>query len=610
MFKKQVKIQNSHSVANKDKKKLKEQLVALRYDVKAAEIFLDDKNYDNNELMMDKIQASKAVIYQRNKVPLMFTPDSKLGYYFPTIYLLFQLQEIGLMKCYLKAGVEQYIFNGADLMWPGIKAFDQESFKVNQLVVVYAKNQQQIGVENMEYFPIAVGKILANQIPDNLKGKAIQVEHYLYDELWEMGPKKIPDEIKIDKAAGLPDGSQEEETKQEEAKQSDTIQNSESNLQEESKGDVTEDNQTKQDQEENKGETPIQGDEEEGLLGSIPTEEMEPRIIEAFFRSIVEGIQDADIPMEPSDLTKDHMNLFSDINYKLDFKQTSWKRIGKFLEVMHKRGIIDYSEPKGVNHKIITKIHRLNEELKSYVPRFSLRKSKKPTVQNQNQDSQMNQQRVEINEVYQFSKHFNAVVMNVKEMDQTQKYFTLKDARDLISQYIKENDLEANAKKGCIKLDPILAQIIQNKRSIDSDSQIKKDEIFKCIQDHLIECYSVTLCDNNEITIRDRVKYHKGKIPQVKVHARRVHNKKQTLITGLELYQIDYEELCTYLQNKLACSVTHQDLEQTSKNPNQGVYIQGNHLDLVSSEILPKRYGVPAKYITKINDLGQKKGKK
>ncbi len=45
---------------------------------------------------------------------------------------------------------------------------------------------------------------------------------------------------------------------------------------------------------------------------------------------------------------------------------------------MHKKGIIDYSEPKGINHKMITRIHRDNEEFKSYVPKFSLRKSKKP----------------------------------------------------------------------------------------------------------------------------------------------------------------------------------------------------------------------------------------
>jgi predicted ribosome-associated RNA-binding protein Tma20 len=34
-------------------------------------------------------------------------------------------------------------------------------------------------------------------VPEELKGKAVEVEHYLYDELWNMGPKKIPEEIKI-----------------------------------------------------------------------------------------------------------------------------------------------------------------------------------------------------------------------------------------------------------------------------------------------------------------------------------------------------------------------------------------------------------------------------
>jgi hypothetical protein len=40
-------------------------------------------------------------------------------------------------------------------------------------------------------------------VPEGLKGKAVQVEHYLYDELWNMGPKKIPDEIVLNKDSTL-----------------------------------------------------------------------------------------------------------------------------------------------------------------------------------------------------------------------------------------------------------------------------------------------------------------------------------------------------------------------------------------------------------------------
>jgi ribosomal protein L31E len=56
--------------------------------------------------------------------------------------------------------------------------------------------------------PIAVGRILTSRV--EMKGKAVQVEHYLYDELWNMGPKKIPEGIKVTKQEGQPEGAQEE----------------------------------------------------------------------------------------------------------------------------------------------------------------------------------------------------------------------------------------------------------------------------------------------------------------------------------------------------------------------------------------------------------------
>jgi hypothetical protein len=62
---------------------------------------------------------------------------------------------------------------------------------------------------------------------------------------------------------------------------------------------------------------------------------------------------------------------------KLDFRLSSFKRIGKLLEIMHKKGVIEYSEVKGVGHKLITQVFRDNKEFKQYIPKFSLRKTKK-----------------------------------------------------------------------------------------------------------------------------------------------------------------------------------------------------------------------------------------
>ena len=200
MFKKPFKIANSHSLAGKDRKKLREQLAKQGFAADAVEALLDDKQNGGEELLVDKLQGSKAQVLTRGKTPVMFTVDSKQGgtVYLPTVYLLFQYGEkLSALRVYLKEGVEQYIFNGADLMWPGIKSLNTEDFKQYDVAVIYAKNQSSESTEQAQYAPVAVGKILTGKVPEELKGKAVQVEHYLYDELWNAGPRKIPDEIKL-----------------------------------------------------------------------------------------------------------------------------------------------------------------------------------------------------------------------------------------------------------------------------------------------------------------------------------------------------------------------------------------------------------------------------
>ena len=89
---------------------------------------------------------------------------------------------------------------------------------------------------------------------------------------------------------------------------------------------------------------------------------MDARLVEAFYRCLVESVKDTDMPLEPSDFQKNHLNLYAGLEYKLDLRLSSFKRVGKLLEIMHKKGVVDYSEPKGKTYKIITKIYRENEE--------------------------------------------------------------------------------------------------------------------------------------------------------------------------------------------------------------------------------------------------------
>ena len=62
--------------------------------------------------------------------------------------------------------------------------------------------------------------------------------------------------------------------------------------------------------------------------------------------------------------------------------------------------------------------------------------------------------KVQIDEMYEPTKHLNCVLGAIKD-HQLQHYYSQKDLRDLLTLYIKQNELDL--RKGLIKVDPILA---------------------------------------------------------------------------------------------------------------------------------------------------------
>ena len=96
---------------------------------------------------------------------------------------------------------------------------------------------------------------------------------------------------------------------------------------------------------------------------------------------------------------------------------------------------------------------------------------------------------------------------------------------------------------------------------------------------------------------KDRSRFVKGPVPHVELKACKVNNKKMTFITGLELWQIDLDEFCSYTQHKCACSVSKADLEVNVKNPKYAIQVQGAQIKAME-EILGGRYKVPKKYMS------------
>lgn len=85
---------------------------------------------------------------------------------------------------------------------------------------------------------------------------------------------------------------------------------------------------------------------------------MDARILEAFYRSLLESVEDTDLPLEPSDYMKSHLAEYSCDEFRLNLRQSSYKKIGKLLEQADKEGVIDYAVPKMKDHKLFLKVHR------------------------------------------------------------------------------------------------------------------------------------------------------------------------------------------------------------------------------------------------------------
>jgi len=210
MFKKKVKVSQSHAISNKDRKGLKEQMVVKQqFDAKGVDKLLD------GEIQCCKLQGLKAVLYQKDKAPLFFAMNSKPGTeVLPTgiklclslVYALLECPNLVPNKVFINLGVDDFVFKGADLMFPGIKSIEPPEFKQNQVAVIFSKNAR---ISSQEWIPIAVGRFLVNEVQE--KGRAIQSEHYMFDELWNMGSMQIPDQIQLP-----PSHTSEEKKKQEE----------------------------------------------------------------------------------------------------------------------------------------------------------------------------------------------------------------------------------------------------------------------------------------------------------------------------------------------------------------------------------------------------------
>jgi len=80
--------------------------------------------------------------------------------------------------------------------------------------------------------------------------------------------------------------------------------------------------------------------------------------MEAFLTALKISVDDKDLPLDGGDFYSNHLLACKKEGIFIDLKNTSYKKMGKFLQAMTKLGVIDFKESKKGGAPQITKINR------------------------------------------------------------------------------------------------------------------------------------------------------------------------------------------------------------------------------------------------------------
>jgi translation initiation factor 2D len=125
------------------------------------------------------------IIYNGNDYPL-FVDGTGKNDYFPSLYVAIAYETL-IKVVDINEGVESYIYNGANLMWPGVRDITSlGNFLKDQVV----------GIRTAKGDIVAIGALGCSlkELQSNAdnSGVAVYILHYLNDKLWETGPKTKP----------------------------------------------------------------------------------------------------------------------------------------------------------------------------------------------------------------------------------------------------------------------------------------------------------------------------------------------------------------------------------------------------------------------------------
>jgi len=563
MFKKAFKTSSNNNISGKDKKKLIAEL-SKYYDAECLSSLLGK----NTEVItLNKVQGSKMQLYIAGDTPILFDVSGK-GDIYPTLYTILLYPNL-VPFLEVNTGVESFIFGGANLMWPGVKN------RAN-LGKFYKDDVRYIKASNG--IPIAVGTMACTSeelAASGPTGTAMFVLHFLEDKLWLSGPKLLLEPAINEKA-------QNEEEKIPET-------NNEKNGEEEAE--IEEPNQEKDnvESEEEKEENSAPADEEQ----KVSAEVMDEHLMEAFLTALKINLDEKDLPMDGGEFYTNNLLPCKRDGVYIDIKNTSYKKLGKFLQAMSKLGIIDFKEVKKGATPQITRVNKKHAKLVNFEPVVSEPAKKEEKVIEVADEDRW--PKVEIKDYFKVKPQLFQLFPDDAYINEKEKLFSVQEVQNTILNYAKQHNL---VDKRFIRLDDKMKALF-DKQNVGKESFMAKDDLFKKLPEYLLPYHKITDLQSGDEETKG------GGFKGINLVAEKSHNKNITRMVGLEPFKFNINSLVNKFQLKFACSVsTSVHKEKTAEKTE--VVVHGNFLDKIIT-YLTEECHIPRKYITSVDKLAKKK---
>uniref|UniRef100_A0A671R5R4 Eukaryotic translation initiation factor 2D n=1 Tax=Sinocyclocheilus anshuiensis TaxID=1608454 RepID=A0A671R5R4_9TELE len=546
MFAKAFRVKSNTVIKGSDRRRLRSDVSAAFPSLSAED--LNELIPNKEELNIVKIYAHKGdavILYVLHKNPIFFHLEKRL---FPSVYTLWRYPTM-LPAFATWPPVLEKLTGGADLMLPGVVVAADGLPEVEQgdcCAVTLVMNRA----------PVAVGTAAVSSAEmrnSGMKGRGVNILHTYMDQLWAFGDKSHPPVMPVTNSPAQVEGEECEEEEQEVKDSSDP--------------------------------TPVLKEEEV---------QMDELLLQCFLHALKTKVKKSQLPLLTSNFLPFYLCFSWSHRFFLSFFLSF--QLSKFLQCMQKdHSLIQVKElSKGVES--IVDVDWRNHVLCS----FSIPEDFEPEKKSEEGSgaSEVLYQHPEITPLYGVTARLEPLFQDAQKKKGTPLKAT--EVRNIITEYVKTNDLVHETNKNYVNIDPTLCDCLLEKSEYQEVERLKWDELFSRTLIRMQACHEVLFPGQPPLV-------KKGQMEPIDITvASRGSNKKVTIIKNLEAFGLDPAVVADTLQHQVQASCVLQD-SPGAKN-RVLVQIQGNQVQQVG-KLLLDRYKIPRKYVQGL-DKALKPGKK